>query len=446
MHTEIEENGKMEKNRKEGNDGELEEINEIKDRAREVFQRNWYHDTQFTFHQPSVRNYSSFFAWDSGWNVIGLTHLDPERAFQELRTVFSVQTAEGRIPHEIRIPRLAKTESFLRRATIRAISGQYDSHLKSFFIDPPSYLLAAEILYNKSHDPRILTLLPAMQKCVEYLITQRNLFGDGLVAIVHPWESGTDAAPFFDAPLGINIHKKFWWAKFGWKYTRMVTQLTKIEWDLPRWAKQNTFLFEDVLMNGLTAAGSLSVGRLCSAAGDHINAEKFSMIGKRLINLLESQCWDEERGFFYPRWNLKQPQLVYRTCASGFAPLLSGLVSSAKAERIFRNYLENPQQFRSEWGVPYNSLTEQEPLLFNSPMLWRGPCVWANMNWIAAKAAVIYNKLDLAREITKKMLKLIRKSHFREFYNPANGEGGGASGFTWPAVVLDMWSFSQLNA
>ena len=70
--------------------------------------------------------------------------------------------------------------------------------------------------------------------------------------------------------------------------------------------------------------------------------------------------------------------------------------------------------------------------------LWRGPCIWISMNWIAARAAARVGRTDVARYITLRTAQLVDRTGFREFYNPHTGEGGGATGFTWPALVLDM--------
>ena len=74
----------------------------------------------------------------------------------------------------------------------------------------------------------------------------------------------------------------------------------------------------------------------------------------------------------------------------------------------------------------------------NNPWLWRGPCAWTNINWICAKAADIYGRRDIAREITKKTVKVLEKSDFREYYDPETGVGGGAKNFTWGTLTLDM--------
>ena len=70
--------------------------------------------------------------------------------------------------------------------------------------------------------------------------------------------------------------------------------------------------------------------------------------------------------------------------------------------------------------------------------MWRVPCIWMNINWIAAKSASIYGRADIAKDITKKTVNLLKKSDFREFYHLETVQGGGAKNFTWGTVVLDM--------
>jgi hypothetical protein len=50
-------------------------------------------------------------------------------------------------------------------------------------------------------------------------------------------------------------------------------------------------------------------------------------------------------------------------------------------------------------------------------------------------------RLDRARRLRVQLQDLVRAHGFREFYDACSGEPGGAgaeSGFTWPALVLEM--------
>ena len=57
------------------------------------------------------------------------------------------------------------------------IAGQFDEKNRSYFIDPPSFLVAAEVLYNRTKDKRVLDLLPSMEACVNYLLEKRKSLG-----------------------------------------------------------------------------------------------------------------------------------------------------------------------------------------------------------------------------------------------------------------------------
>jgi hypothetical protein len=328
---------------------------EIKAQATKVYDHNWYEDDRFAFHQPSANNYCSFFAWDSGWNIIAGTHLNPEKAFRELETVFKMQTKAKYIPHETRIPALEKNEEFMRNVFLKLVGGQYDANRQSHFIDPPSYLLAAEVLYNKTKDPRILNLLPKMDSMLKYLIHERDLFGNGLISIIHPWESGTDASPVFDETIGVNPTKPLWMVRYGLEYIKMVKKLTRMNWDLNTIKTTKFFAFEDVGVNGIAIAGMQAVSNLYSAQGDNVKSIYWLDQAKKRTLAMEQFLWNESKGFFYPRWDLSNPHQILRSCTSGFIPLISGLVDPKKSERVFQEYLLSPQHFANDWMIPYNS-------------------------------------------------------------------------------------------
>ena len=390
------------------------------------------------FHLPSAATYRSFFAWDSGWNVIAMSHLDPETALQELQTVFNVQCDDGHIPHEVRIPELKETDP-VRVATIFVVRRQYDDMGRSRFIDPPSYLLAAEILYNRTRDRRVLELLPAMQRCVDYSLGPRDMFGDGLVSIIHPWESGTDTAPVFDAPMNIHPNSPLVGLEFLVKYPALLDFCASLDWNLEAIAWANRFVFEDVGMNGLTAAGLLSMAALYDEAGIPQRAAQCRVRAQRMVAAMEAVMWDDEQGFFFPRYDLKAPRQSQRMCLTGVAPLMTGLVSQEKAWRIIEGALLNMERFSGPVPVPFNAICQTGETSFGEDrLLWRGPCVWAATNWIVARAVAAYGWTDLARHITRTTAEMVAAQGFWEYYNSETAAGKGAPRFTWPALVLNM--------
>jgi hypothetical protein len=413
-------------------------VSNLEKQARDVFDKNLVKWRGLTFHQPAPGSYQSFFAWDSGWHAIALSVIDPELAYKELQAVFAFQLENGLVPHEARIEGLGEKESFFRKMLIKSVFVQFDSLGRSRLIDPPSYLIAAEIVYNRTKDARILKLLPSMLKCLEYLMKDRALLNDNLVCIVHPWEAGTDAAPYFDGACGVDVRKPSWFLKYAFAYLRQLKEIARLGWDGKRAFKNRAFVFQDVGMNGLVAAGAMAVSRLFSAAGDEANSIKCKGMATVIIDTCEDLLWDETRGFYYPRWLKPEPVSVFRSCLNGVMPLLSGLISKDRAERVISGYINSTDHFACDYGVQFNSAKEQDLKWFKDSMLWRGPCIWISMNWAAAEAASIYGRADVASAITAKTAGLIAKNGYHEFYDPETGQGKGAGTFTWPALVLDM--------
>ncbi len=418
---------------------DINKIDFVKKRSLEIFEFNQYEDGDIFYHLPSLGSYGQQFAWDSGWSVIGAANLIPENALKELQTVYKLQLESGRISHEIIIKKGGN--SFSRMMLAPLIAGMFDEEKKSYFLDPPAYLSATEVLYNRTKDKRVFELLPSMEACVTYLLEKRDLFGDGLVSVIHPWETGCDNSPVFDETMNITINKPFWKAKYLFKYLKIIRKLSKIDWNLNLVKEKNMFAMEDVGVNGLTAAGIISISNLYKEAGDLEKSEEYFSKAEKLVKSIEKHLWVESKGFFYPRFGFENPKNLLRTTAIGISPLLSGLIEKDKAISALENYLNSEKHFNSPWGVAFNSryeIAQEKNTTFETNFLWRGPCIWMNINWIAAKSASLYGRDDLAKEITKKTMKLLEKSGFREFYHPETGIGGGAKNFTWGTVILDM--------
>ena len=94
------------------------------------------------------------------------------------------------------------------------------------------------------------------------MTTERDLFGDGLVSVIHPWETGTDSSPAYDELLGLNFRTPLGAPKRGLLYPRLLDYNAKFDWD-PQVAKQkNRFVLEDICFNSITIRAVRSVANL----------------------------------------------------------------------------------------------------------------------------------------------------------------------------------------
>lgn len=413
----------------------------LREMAAAVFQANEVTVAGGTFHMPSRDLYISLFAWDSGWHAIGMSRLDPQLAASELELLLNQQCADGHVPHETLFKEIKIKPSFKRVITEAAVYRQYDRQGRSAFIDPPSFLVAAEKVYAQTQDRAWLErLLPRMERCAYYLTRDRDLFGDGLVSIIHPWESGTDSSPVFDQPLHLNFNNFFSAMSRAWLYPHLLNQCAKRDWDLERIAKANYFVFEDLTTNAITIRGLVSIANLNQALGRADKAKALRDQARAMTETLTRINWDETDGCYWSRWDRQAPKLAKRTTCASLLPLFTGLISKEQAERIVREHLLNPAEFWLPYVLCFNAKDEldQEKIAMADLMLWRGYCIWTNMNWMMNEGLLAYGYRDEARELTRRTAKMIRREGFREFYDCRTGRGGGITTFNWPALVLDM--------
>lgn len=89
-------------------------------------------------------------------------------------------------------------------------------------IQPPIHSAACYKIYESSNNKSFLEkIYPKLLKWHKYLYYHRDFLDDGLVSIIHPWESGMDNSPLWDDVLDkINITE--------FKYSKMRTDNKKI--------------------------------------------------------------------------------------------------------------------------------------------------------------------------------------------------------------------------
>ena len=102
-------------------------------------------------------------------------------------------------------------------------------------------------------------------------------------------------------------------------------------------------------------------------------------------------------------------------------------------------HLADPRAYAAPFPVP--SVAMDEPsyrkAVPEERLLWRGP-TWINTNWYVARGLRRHGREDLARHLEDRSAALVESGGFREYYDPHTGEGFGAEGFSWTALVLDM--------
>jgi hypothetical protein len=135
---------------------------------------------------PNAVTYPNQWLWDSAFHSIIWAHLgDGDRAVAELTAAFAHQGDDGFVPHMTYWTAPGRHEDLWGRRWTSAVT------------QPPLYGHAlAELRRRGIAVPAELVV--AAQAGLRFLLVERDR-GEGRVAIVHPWESGCDDSPRWDA-------------------------------------------------------------------------------------------------------------------------------------------------------------------------------------------------------------------------------------------------------
>jgi len=433
----VENNGMVMMNRQEKLTGE--DWKGLVKEASRVFEVNEVEREDIYYHMPSRHHYPSLFAWDSGFHAAAMCHLEVEKAARELETLFGQVRENGHLPHEVLLPNLYSNR-WTRGLQTRLVSWEYDGRGASFMVDPPSYHFAAELVYRRSGDKEWLRRIwHPMRSCLDYLLEKRNILGDGLVAIFHPWESGTDMSPQFFRTMGLKARSRYSAPRAYIYPTALYASHRLSGWDSRRLSRVDRFVCEDLTVNSLAVRACLSMAFLAGELGHLTEERRYRHRAQGIMDALDEICWDEEQGCYFPRLGYRKPRLSRVLTAASLLPLFSGLCDGDRAETMLRKHLLNAEEFWTAYPVPFNPAPALEgAAAWVEDHLWSGHCVWINFSWMLSIALGERGYVREAKEITRRVVRMVLREGFFEYYDSRSGEGRRIPEFCWPALTLDM--------
>jgi hypothetical protein len=404
-----------------------------------VYHTNEVEKDEIYYHVPCCHHYPSLFAWDSGFHAVAMSHIDPIKAARELETLFGQLASDGHLPHEVQLPN-NYSRRWMRGLQTRLVSWEYDGRGASYMIDPPSYHFAVETVFAKTRDREWLTRLwPAMASSLDYMLDTRDVLGNGLIAIFHPWESGTDLSPQFFRTLRLKPDGFLSDLRADTIPTLLYAFNHLRKWNARRLARADHFVCQELVINCLAARACLSMANLAGEVGHPREGRRYHDAGRRIMHALDELCWDEEAGCYFPLFGYKRPAMARVVTAASILPVFVGLCPRDRAARMIEAYLCNPLHFWNEHGVPFNTdgnLEGMGPWVENH--LWSGHCIWINICWMLAIGLAENGYMGEAREITKRVVRMVLEQGFYEYYDSRTGEGRRIRDFSWPALALDM--------
>ncbi len=134
-----------------------------------------------------------------------------------------------------------------------------------------------------------------------------------------------------------------------------------------------------------------------------------------------------------------------RTVA-GFAPLISGGLSSKRLEKLLPTF-DSPDfagNSKLRWSLPPSTGFSERS--FDSRSYWRGP-VWPVANWLLWWSLVRVEELERAAQIRRASLDQIAQGGFAEYFDPFPGAPLGSVEQSWTAAVsLDWMAAKKLQS
>jgi hypothetical protein len=392
---------------------------------------------------PSAEQYPHQWLWDACFHAIILASLRPELAARELISLLSSQQPDGMIPHVTFNP-FVDGSRYRPNATDWATGGPHSGITQTPLVAP-----AAKRVFQLTKDRAFLRrAYPRMVRYHHWLKRVRDPEDTGLVAIVHPWESGMDNSPVYDGlkerflkslpadfvpppradtkrvPHGQRPSDdcyRFYWG--------LIALFRACEWDQQRMMQRSPFRVADVLFNSVWCKANADLAQLAGWLGKASDQKRFLAWSDQTSRALREHCWDPKAGFFLARDLCNGQPIAARTIA-GFMPLYAGAATPAMGDALIEHLMDR-RAFYYHLGVP--SASFQTPA-FDRYRYWRGP-VWINMHWLLSQGLRRYGYFDIASKLVEKSHCLVADEGYWEYYDPFTGKGLGASYFSWSTLI-----------
>ncbi|MEO1308873.1 MAG: trehalase family glycosidase [Pseudomonadota bacterium] len=408
------------------------------DQAKAVLARN----DRGHYTVPTHGLYPFQWNWDSALSALGFAHFDEARAWTEIETLFEHQWDDGKVPHII-FHEL--DEGYFPGPDVWGTGRDIPT---SGITQPPVTGFAARRIFDRAEDKamaedRARALLPRIHAWHQWFYRNRDPEGTGLVAIIHPWESGRDnsvdwddafarvptdgVAPFQrrDTSHANPAHRPT--DEQYKRYIWLVQTFRSLAWDNSKLHDASPFQLVDPGFNAILIRSCSDLADLAVHFGEVDIAREARWFADRGSAAMED-LWSDARGQYlcYDR--------VTNTLID--SPSIGGLLAA------FCDLPEHRVQAVSariaalgataRFVIPSHDPNAPE---YDGLRYWRGPA-WLIVNYMIADGLRKAGETRMVERIMTDSIRLIEESGFAEYYDPITAEPCGGGNFTWTAAMV----------
>ena len=381
--------------------------------------------------------------WDSCLTALGQQHFDNERAWVEIETLVAHQWPDGMVPH---IVFHEMNDGYFPGPGVWRTGRPTPT---TGITQPPVLALVLEQLWERSPQDdatrkRCLSLMASADRWHQWFYRCRDPQNTGLVALLHPWESGRDnSIDWFEALSAVPVdnvepyqrrdtqhvdasHRP---TQFEYdRYVALVQCFRDLKWDNTLLHDASPFQVVDPGFNAILIHSDQSLVRLAAELGQPALAEAAQARVAHALQALEA-LWNANMGQ-YVCLNRRTGQLVDSPSIGGLLPVLvlpeGHAHLGALVQRLNKLLDLGPFGVASHWP---------EDDRFDGKRYWRGPS-WLIVNYLLIKGLRENGEEALADRIVQASLKCIEESGCSEYYHPITGEALGGGTFTWTAAMV----------
>lgn len=394
---------------------------------------------------PNGQVYPFQWNWDSAFVAMGFDTFDRHRAWVEVETLFQAQWDDGFVPH---IVFWQDDEGYFPGPTV------WDTKrtpATSGITQPPVAASILHILWQNAkaageadaYRPRLELLFDQLMAWHRWFRDHRDPEKRGVVVAMHPWETGRDNSPEWDAPgEPIDISNVGEYVRRDTGHLDAKMRPTKLEydrylslvqygraqgWNHAKISAGNPFKVADVGMSMMLIRANRDLLKIAEELGRNPQADEL----RAIIATAEAGIdwlWNSKKHAWCSRDLISGKSSSFITSAS-FLSFYAGLHDPARDAAMLTHFARIGSKV--EYMMP--SLDPEDPG-FQMIRYWRGP-VWAVVNFMIGTGLAEAGYDAEAARMRRDTLALIERNGFYEAFSPVDGTGSGGSDFSWTAAI-----------